>query len=166
MAVVASYSSFDLHQAGKSASDTVRDGTEIQRGTATTATNSFTDTNRDLDAEGLSGAAGETLQIIEGGGNIIREEAISGVGGVGNIELTVGGAAFDGTENNLQYRAFKAPTSAEIIAGQSKRGRGLAGYVELLNAIEATLATTLLLQAIDVAYAEGNTQQTVTYDDT
>lgn len=166
MAVVTVYSSFDLHQAGKSASDAVRDATVIRRGNAATGTATFTDTNRDFTADGFSGGAGETIQILEGGGNIIREVAISAVGGVGNTELTVGGGNFDTSENNLQYRAFKAPSAAEILSDQDKRGRGMVGYVELLNGIEATLFATLLAQVIDISYGEGNIQQVITYDDT
>ena len=165
MAVAVTYSSFDIHKAGKSASDTIRDGTVFERGTATTATAIFTDTNRDFGAEGFSGAAGETIQIIEGGGNIIREVAITAVGGAGNTELTVAGGNFDTTANNLQYRVFVAPTSAQLISDQDKRGAGLAGYVELLNAIDASLTGTLLTQGIDISYSEGNVQQMITYDD-
>ncbi|KKN70498.1 hypothetical protein LCGC14_0430760, partial [marine sediment metagenome] len=35
----------------------------------------------------------------------------------------------------------------------------------LLNAIETDITGTLLAQVIDISYAEGNTQQMITYDD-
>jgi hypothetical protein len=161
MAVETRFASFNLHLAGKTATAKVRDATAIFRGGAETGTAEFTDPNRDFGADGFTGAAGETIQILDGGGNIQREVAITGVA---VTVLTVAGGNFDTTENNLRYRVWVAPTDTEIIDDPRKRGVGLIGWQEMLTKIESGMLANFLSQIADVFHSEGLTQQSITYD--
>lgn len=161
MAIQTRFASFDLHLAGKSANDRVRDQAEIRRGDAASGAAVFTDPNRDFTADGIT--TSHKIQILEGGGNIQREVLISAVG---TTTVTVAGGNFDTTANNLKYLVFLPPTATEIIDAPAKRGTGLAGWQEMLDSIEAAVTGTFLSKVVDVTYSEGLTQQVVTYDDT
>ncbi len=160
MAVVIVYSSFDLHIAGKSASDAARDGVVADnRGSTNAGVKTFTDPNRDFDAEGIDNTF--RIEILEG----VDAEDVAVVSVSTDTITTDAGSNFTGSGGVL-YRIYQPPTPAEILTDQTKRGRGIAGYSELLNAIETDITGTLLAQVIDISYAEGNTQQMITYDDT
>ena len=159
MAVAIVYSSFSLHEAGKSASDASRDSVVADnRGSTNTGVKTFTDPNRDFDAEGIDSTF--RLEILEG-----VDAGDVGVVSVSTDTITTdAGSNFTGSDGVL-YRLYKPPSATEILTDQTKRGRGIAGYNELLNAIETDITGTLLAQVIDISYAEGNTQQMITYDD-
>lgn len=160
MAVAVVFSSFDLHKAGKSANDTTRDGVVADdRGSTNPGVKTFTDTNRDFGAEGIDNTF--RLEILEGA-DAVDIDVVS----VSGDTITTGlGGNFTGTDGVL-YRLYQPPTSAQIISDADKRGEGIAGYVELLNAIEAAVTGTLLSKVLDISYSEGNIQQMITYDDT
>lgn len=159
MAVAVVYSSFNLHQAGKSANDAARDLAEIKRADSLGATKDFQDTNRDFAAEGVDTTY--RIEVLDG-----SDVADYGITAVVTDTITTDHAGTFTGENNLRYRVYLPPTSSEIISDQDKRGRGIAGYQELLNALEAAVTGTFLTSVIDISYAEGNTQQMITYDDT
>ena len=159
MAVAVTYSSFDLHAAGKSASNSARDSVVADnRGSTNAGVKTFTDGNRDFTAEGIDNTW--RLEVLEGT-DAVDIDVVS----VSADTITTGSVGnFTGSDGVL-YRLYKPPTSAQIISDADKRGVGLAGYVELLNAIDASLTGTLLTQGIDISYSEGNVQQMITYDD-
>ncbi len=163
MAIQTRFASFDLHLAGKSANDRVRDQILVARGRGDAATGAavFTDSNRDFSADGIT--TSHKIQILDGGGNIQREELITAVG---TTTVDVAGGNFDTTAKNLRYKVFLPPTATETIDDPAKRGIGLVGWQEMLDNIEAAMGGTFLAGVVDVTYSEGLTQQVVTYDDT
>lgn len=161
MAIQTRYASFDLHQTGKSASDRVRDQVTIRRGDAASGAAVFTDANRDFTADGIT--TSHIIQILDGGGNIQREVLLTAVG---TTTVDVAGGDFDTTANNLRYRVFLPPTDVEIVDDPKKRGLGLVGWQEMLTKIEGGMSSNFISQAANVTYAEGLTQQSVTYDPT
>ncbi len=159
MAIETRYTSFNLHEVGKSANDRMRDQAVIRRGNAASGGAVFTDPNRDFTADGIT--TSHKIQILEGGGNIQREVLITVVG---TTTVTVAGGNFDTTENNLRYRVFLPPTDTEIVDDPKKRGRGLVGWQEILTKIEVGMLANFLSQTADVGHSEGLTQQSITYD--
>ncbi len=160
MAIQTRYASFDLHQTGKSASDRVRDTAVIARGGAASGDNVFTDPNRNFTTDNIT--TSHKIQILDGAGNIQRDELITVVG---TTTVDVAGGDFDTTANNLKYRVYLPPTSTEVIDDPTKRGLGLVGWQEMLDLIEAVVTGSLLTSLLDITHSEGLTQQVITYDD-
>ena len=155
---------FDLHVAGATASDRFKGIAEAvadKRGEALTASKTFTDLNRDFTADGIT--TSHRISILEGGGNLIRDDSI---GVVGTTTLTLGGANFDQSEKGLLYAIYLPPSAANIIGDNSLKGLGVVGYEEWLQSVESENSIDLELKLIDLHYDQGLTQQVLVIDDT
>jgi hypothetical protein len=158
--------SFDLHQAGGTAEDKAEAAAQAADDTARASVASgaavLTDINRDFVADGVTTDYKAT--ILSGAGNIIRSQVT--ITNVAATTITVGGGNFDTTEGGILYLVYLPPTTAQIADDPTKRGTGLVGYQEWLQAIETNDAIDLETKLIDLHYAEGLTQQVIVYDET
>lgn len=164
MATKALKASFNLHQAGVTAAARFGDEAEAianDRGEAASGGKIFTDGNRNFTTDGIT--TDHKIRILEGSGNLIRDDSI---GAVGTTTITLGGADFDASEKGLLYALYLPPDDADIAESLSLRGLGLAGFEEWLQKIEANDSIDLELKLIDLHHAEGLTQQVIVFDDT
>lgn len=174
MAVLTRYANFDVHQAGRTATQKFADLPEPKisddknkrkAGRADTGTNVLTDPNRDFTADGIT--TSERVKIFTGAGNLQREEAITAVG---TTTIDVGGAAFD-TTDNVTYRVYTPVTDAEIRDDPRKRGEGTVGLEEFMGKLDdlvdtnSSSAENLAGNTISAGFTSNLTQLVIVFDD-
>lgn len=163
------YSNFNLHIAGLTADGKqadlpdakVSDPRFTRRvGSVASAALILTDPNRNFTTDGVT--TSHRVKIFTDTGNVARDVAITAVG---TTTITVGGANFDTSLGVVNYRVYLSPTGTQIVNDLSLRGEGIAGFQELLAAIETLFTVTLETVTVDLSYHENLTQQVLVFDD-
>jgi hypothetical protein len=155
------YSSFNLHEAGKNASDVAKDKAQEQqkrlkepaRGAAESGSLDFT--IPDLDLSGVDNTW--RIALISEVGNIQRDSAIASVTDQ-TITLS-GGTNFDTDAGGVEFILYKPPTATEIVNDPSKRGSGRVGFDEFVDEVFTALSATFPTALADLQYVDGVTQQ-------
>jgi hypothetical protein len=162
MAANVFYSSFNLHDAGKNASDVAKDKAAAQqerdkepaRGSAASGGQDFT--IPDLDLSGVDNTW--RIQLISSVGNIARDDAVASVTNQ-VITLDGGDPNFDTNQGGVEFVLYQPPTQAQIVADPSKRGSGTTGFQEFIDAVFTELTATWPTDLVDLQYVDGVNQQ-------